>query len=711
MANFNVTGFSSDITEGSSLSLMLTPVSALVAGVTVRWEIVLDGQLVTTGSSFPTLSGTVTFAAGARGSRTVTIPTSDDLFISENRGFSVRLIEDDGIESQVVFNREVTLTDNDTTRSFSTITLAASGEHDTLVFGSSYTYRSASGGAGDDTFIITKHQRGDLSLSDPFGSNVVKFDEGSSITAVVLAGFGRFINKMTITLGTGAEISIASPSTTFSYQLGDGVLMDYAAFLDEVVDVALVANVKTQLATPYAITDGLNAPINNAAPDKFTVTSLQDTVEEGDDLSFMLTPVSALVAGLTVRWEIVLDGQLAATSNFFPALSGMVTFEAGATDADGQTVTIATSDDLFISENRRFSVRLIEVAGDGTETQIGDDHAVTLTDNDTTRSFSTITLAASGEHDTLVFGSSYTYRSASGGAGDDTFIITKHQLGNLSLSDPFGSNVVKFDEGSSITAVVLAGFGRFINKMTITLGTGAEISIASPSTTFSYQLGDGVLMDYAAFLDEVVGVALVANVKTQLATPYAITGGLPDTGPYYARWVDAGETITMSDGTSEAFTGGAGFHRFAIGDDGVRDEGDVFVPRVLGSVNEGNLIILDDRVPDNELITSFARGNDVYLIEQGFNALNLTIGNSVNFNIIAFGDNVEVKGIDLIRFPGENRVSEAILMVDPDTSNASTVNDTVSITLLGPEKRVLFYDTNDVRPVLEDFDTFSADII
>ena len=710
MANFNVTGFSPDITEGSSLSLMLTPVSALGARLTVRWEIVLDGQLVATSDFFPALSGMVTFAAGATGSQTVTIATNDDLFISEDRNFSVRLIEDDGIESQTVFDREVTLTDNDTSRSFARISLSNSSEHDTLVLGSSYTYGTVSGAAGDDTFIITRHQRGNLSINDTLGSDVIKFEEGVSITAVQLGGFGTFINNMTITLGTGAEISIATPRSAYSYQLGDGELMDYTEFLDEVVGVALVTNVNTQLATPYAITDGLNAPINNAAPDKFTVTSLQDTVEEGDDLSFMLTPVSALVAGLTVRWEIVLDGQLAATSNFFPALSGMVTFETGETD--GQTVTIATSDDSFISENRNFSVRLIEVAGNGTETQIGEEHAVTLTDNDdTTKSFARISLSNSSEHDTLVLGSSYTYGTVSGAAGDDVFIITRHQRGDLNINDTLGSDVIKFDEGSSITAVQLGGFGAFINNMTITLGTGAEISIATPRSAYSYQLGDGELMNYTEFLDEVVGVALVTNVKTQLATPYAITDGLPDTGPYYARWVEENETITMSDGTSEAFIGAAGFHRFAIGDDGVRDEGDVFVPRVLGSVNEGNLIILDDRVPDNELIASLARGSDVYLIEQGFNALNLTIGNPVNFNIIAFGDNVEVKGIDLIRFPGENRVSEAILMVDPDTSNASTVNDTVSITLLGPEEGVLFYDTNDVRPVLEDFDTFSADII
>ena len=527
-SQFTIPDLQDTITEGNDFSFMLTPSLALDAGVTVRWEVILDGQLAASPGFFPSLSGTVNFDAGATDAQRVNIAINDDLFISEDRNFSVRLIEvaGDGTETQIGNNHAVTLIDDDTTKSFAHISFSSSGNHDTLVFGSSYTYRSVSGAGGNDTFIITRHQRGDLSIIDTLGSNVMKFDEGSSITAVQLGGFRTFINSMTITLGTGAEISIASPRTAFSYQLGDGVLMDHAAFLDEVVGVDLVANVKTELATPYVITGGPNALPNNEGRDKFTVANLQDTITEGDDFSFMLTPSSALGAGVTVRWEVILDGQLAASPGFFPSLSGTVDFEAGATDA--QRVNITINDDTFISEDRNFSVRLIEVAADGTKTQIGEDHAVTLIDDDTTRSFAHITLSASGEHDTLVFGSSYTYRPASGGAGDDTYIVTKHQRGNLSIGDPFGSNVIKFDEGSSITAVELKGFLTVITDMIVTLGTGAEISIGSPRTEFSYQLGDGVLMDYAAFLDEVVGVALVTNVKTHLATPYAITDE-PDT--------------------------------------------------------------------------------------------------------------------------------------------------------------------------------------
>ena len=751
MANFNVTGLPFDITEGSSLVFTLTPVSALGAATTVRWEIVLDGQLPASPGFFPALSGTVTFASGARGGQPVTIMTNDDVFISENRSFSIRLIEvaGDSTETQIGDNRAVTLIDDDTSKSFANVLISNTGEHDTLVFGSSYTYSSVEGLAGDDTFIITRHQRGDLSINDALGEHIIKFDEGVEITHVdqtIVTRRGRMIiDEIALTLDTGAVITVRSPTSVgsdgprYRYQLGDGEAQLYADFYAELIvggggfvvdERTNPATTTTELAIPYVITGGLNILDGR---DKFTVTSLQSTVEEGNDLSFTLTPVSALGAATTVRWEIVLDGQLPASPGFFPALSGTVTFQAGA--PTGQTVTIMTNDDVFISENRSFSVRLIEVAGD-TEAQIGDNRAVTLIDDDTSKSFANVLISNTGEHDTLVFGSSYTYSSVEGLAGDDTFIITRHQRGDLSINDALGEHIIKFDEGVEITHVdqtIVTRRGRMIiDEIALTLDTGAVITVRSPTSVgsdgprYRYQLGDGEAQLYADFYAELTTPITTgdnpfvvdtttnpATTTTELATPYAITGGLPDTGPYYTRWVEEGEIVPMSDGTSGALSSDAtGFNLFAVGGDGVRDENDVFVAPVPGYVDGGNLIILDDRVPNGENV-NFIKGNDVYLIEQGFNALNLTINDQRGVNIIAFGDNVEVKIADtfIARFIGEDRVSRVVLEVDPDTSNNSAVDDTVSISVLIPEKSFLFYDTNDDRPVLEDFDTFFAEII
>ena len=729
MANFNVTGFSSDITEGSSLSFDLTPASALVAGVTVRWEIVLDGKLPTSPGFFPTLSGTVTFQVGATAGKTFTIATNDDGDRSEDRSFSVRLIEVAG--AQTLFNRKVTLIDDDTSKSFAHTTLPNSGEHDTLVFGSSYTYRSVVGAAGDDTFIITRHQRGDLFIDDLDGEHIIKFDEGVEITHVEedsqrVFGGRLVISEVSLTLDTGAVITVDAPTTItnsrhiYRYQIGDGEAQIYADFHADLIAGGFVGST-TQLATPV-IAGGLNAPSNDGGRDKFTVANLQDTVEEGSDLSFMLTPVSALDAETTVRWEIVLDGKLPASPGFFPTLSGTVTFEVSATA--GKTFTIATNDDGDRSEDRSFSVRLIEVAGDGREAQIGGNHAVTLIDDDTSKSFAHTTLPNSGEHDTLVFGSSYTYRSVVGAASDDTFIITRHQRGDLFIDDLDGEHIIKFDEGVEITHVEqdsqrVFGGRLVISEVSLTLDTGAVITIDAPTTItnsrhiYRYQLGDGEAQLYADFHADLIAGGFVAST-TELATPYAITGGLPDTGPYYQRWVDANEMVTkLSDGTSVALTGdlGARFHRFAVGDNGVRDEGDAFVDSEPQSREKAELIILDGRVPDNQSEEfNFVGGSDVYLIEQGFDA-DVTISDPFDVNIIAFGDNVEVKEITLVHSPiGDGEIQDAILRVDTDTSNADP-NDTVLVTVAFPQEFYLFYDMNDRVPVLEDFDTFSAEII
>ena len=84
----------------------------------------------------------------------------------------------------------------------------------------------------------------------------------------------------------------------------------------------------------------------------FTIPTLPSTVTEGNDLTFTLTPSSALTGAVTVRWEVILEGRLSASVGDFPDLSGTVSFLNGATTA--QTITINIRDDNFYGENRSF---------------------------------------------------------------------------------------------------------------------------------------------------------------------------------------------------------------------------------------------------------------------------------------------------------------------------------------------------------------------
>ena len=542
MTRFDVTGLPTTFTEGNVFNFMLTPVSALGEVIMVRWEIILDGQLAASSGFFSALSGTVDFSSGATAPRTVIVTLNDDMRRSEDRSFNLRLVEvASGTETQMGKDHVVVVVDNDISQSFPDIDLPNSAAHDTFVVGSGYTYASASGAAGDDTFVITKHQRGDVEIDDTLGSNIIKFDEDVEITHVDQSSRSIrgnvVITSLDLTLETGAVITIPSPASVtggihrYRYQLGDGEVQTYADFHAELVSGGFVAGSTTELATPIVITNVDGRDSNQGGGSTyFDISTLADMIAEGDDYNFILTPVSALGEAVSVRWEIILCGQLAASSGFFPVLSGTVDFSSGATAP--QIVTITVNDDTRRSEDRSFNLRLVEVAS-GIETQIGEDHVVIVVDNDISQRFPDIDLPSSGAHDTFVVGSGYTYASASGAAGDDTFIITKHQRGDAEIDDTLGSNIIKFDEGVEITHVDQSSRSIrgnvVITGLDLTLETGAVITIPSPASVtggmhrYRYQLGDGEVQTYASFHAELVAGGFVAGSTTELATPIVIT--------------------------------------------------------------------------------------------------------------------------------------------------------------------------------------------
>jgi hypothetical protein len=167
---------------------------------------------------------------------------------------------------------------------------------------------------------------------------------------------------------------------------------------------------------------------------------------------------------------------------------------------------------------------------------------VTLVDNDhTTQSFGEIALPGTGQHDTLVLGSSYTYPSSevSGASGNDVFMITKHltPVGNpaqplsqiVTVNDRLGTNMVKFDFGVVITAIEVdqTNFGGtppliLVSSVTLTLATGAKVKVNNP-VDYRFQLGDGEAFSYRDFLFELTGDRDFATSRT-LSPPREITG-------------------------------------------------------------------------------------------------------------------------------------------------------------------------------------------
>ena len=254
----------------------------------------------------------------------------------------------------------------------------------------------ANGLRKNDAYIVTRYQYGNVEISDTFGdANLIKFDYGVTITAVSESAsivFGNIsYGSITLTLSTGAEVEITSPAGRFSYQLGDGAVLNYLDF-------------KAAIKVAHDSSDSSIPPVASL-PNEYAITTL--------------TSVPELSAN-RVEADVSLD------------------------DAGG------------------------------------------------------------GDREDIISAASDYILDLNGLRSNDIYVITRFQHGNVEISDTFGdANLIKFDSAVTITAVSESASVVFGNisygSITLTLSTGAEVEITSPAGRFSYQIGDGEVMNYIDF--------------------------------------------------------------------------------------------------------------------------------------------------------------------------------------------------------------------
>ena len=230
--SFNTITISATVAEGGNLTVTITPSSALSAATTVRWVIVPKGKLPISSSDFSSLTGTLSFASGDTAAKTRTLTPTNDTVLEVGETFELQLYEvvgtDDyngaGSDDIVLATGMVTITDNDT-GSFGSGGFGANGSGNILSAASAQAL-GINGLGGNDQYIVTRHQYGDVDVTDGQGSNIVKFDFGVSITQVkefATSGLlGTTINKVELTLGTGAVVTVCKRAM-------DGVPFGWAA--------------------------------------------------------------------------------------------------------------------------------------------------------------------------------------------------------------------------------------------------------------------------------------------------------------------------------------------------------------------------------------------------------------------------------------------------------------------------------------------------
>jgi hypothetical protein len=120
--SFTTPTISATIAEGGSLTVTITPSSALGAATTVRWVIVPKGKTPISSNDFSSLTGTLSFTSGSNTAQTLTLTPTNDTALEVGETFELQLYEvvgtDDytgaGSDDIELATGMVTISDNDT---------------------------------------------------------------------------------------------------------------------------------------------------------------------------------------------------------------------------------------------------------------------------------------------------------------------------------------------------------------------------------------------------------------------------------------------------------------------------------------------------------------------------------------------------------------------------------------------------------------------
>ena len=241
--------------DGASYAFQINLDTAFAEATTIRWEIHPTAGAFPLALTTP-LTGTLDFSTSETSKMVSPALTRNHPF---PRDFEIQLYND--VDDTLAFTSSEQRIAGDASLPENSRSISGGGDQNVIGLGLSDTI-AASGGSGDDTFIITRFQYGTLEIDDVFtslsGQNLIKFDYGVTITAYREVSFTLFdvvIDSVTLTLSTGAVVTIALPAGSFGYQLGSGEVLTYADF-----KTAIGATGMDSLRADYAITSFTDAP-------------------------------------------------------------------------------------------------------------------------------------------------------------------------------------------------------------------------------------------------------------------------------------------------------------------------------------------------------------------------------------------------------------------------------------------------------------------
>ena len=539
--------------ENKGLALTITPEASLEADFVIRYFITGAGLHPASSGSFLYASGAFEFARGTTAALTTTIGrTVNNLVKDYPKGLSVKIasyevnevggVRTESNENVLLDDHRVTITDSSDTTAKATHDVPFTSNRDVENLGNSFDSRDISQGAGDDLLIITRHMTRSHDLNDTDGQNIIKFDYGVVITSIsqsvsTLLNGERRINESRIQFDSGLSLKTKLPAGNL-FQIGDNALLSYDDFYNEIRKDGTLSSGSTILNRAYKVTEHQVSYVPfQTATGAFSVSGLTDQVQEGQTLSFTLAPSATLSSLTTISWQITGVGRVPLSKSDITTTKGVLTFAANATSTDSQSVTIPINDNQLIDYERQFLLKIEATDSSGVSESLVENYVVTITDNE---------MASEGElfqlstiyDDVILLGNDNRKEEITGSEGDDIYVVTRHLVSDVRLSDVSGDNIIKFDEGVVITKVdedkiqFTADFVIY-NKLSLTVETGAELTISTP-VIYDYQIGDGLVMGYEDFISALTSGGFTTDAQSQpttsLATPYPVTQTTASTG-------------------------------------------------------------------------------------------------------------------------------------------------------------------------------------
>ena len=301
---------------------------------------------------------------------------------------------------------------------------------------------------------------------------------------------------------------------------------------------------------------------------------------EGFGYTFKLTPYDDIRDKVTIRWEIVFNGDLPASASDFEATGGTriflpaltTDFEAPADpritvkidDGGTESFTITPRDDMRPESRGEFVLLLYQKVGDDGSENLLHTRNLVLEDNDAPAEPPPVpTIRGNADENTITLGSDGD-AIYDGGAGDDSYVITRFLTGNATIADSGAddSDTIHFDDGVVITDLDAATEGRFV----ITFENGGTLTIENVGGfLYDYFIGFDLGIDFDSELFKGALGAAVRLGKREFNVLVEPEAAGSDALPLQNMVGDTAENILTAAGDADAkLLGGRGDDVYVI---------------------------------------------------------------------------------------------------------------------------------------------------